>query len=86
MKIIEIARGHIKFSVAGRIAKIEGEGFVQRLARGAEDYVDYLVYPETLNKWSDSEGDELIPADLKADILSFLKEDFSRRGQTLAIE
>jgi hypothetical protein len=86
MEIIEIARSYIKVSVEGRTAKIEGEGFSRKFSKVAPNYVDFIVYPNSLTNWSKPWEDESIPSELRDKIIDFIKEDFSRRGQLLAVE
>jgi hypothetical protein len=86
MEIIEIARSYIKISVEGRTAKIEGEGFSREFSKVAPDYVDFIVYPNSLTHWSKPWEGESMPSELRDKIIDFIKEDFSRRGQLLAVE
>jgi hypothetical protein len=88
MEILEIQRGHILVRVDDRTAKIEGEGFSRQFLQPGQDeskYVDFVVYADTLT-WDKPRESEALPADIKASILAFLKDDFKRRGQLLAIE
>ncbi|MDQ2772802.1 MAG: Imm74 family immunity protein [Bacteroidota bacterium] len=89
MEILEIQRGRIKLKVDDRTATIEGEGFSRQFLQPGQDeskYVDYVVYPGSLTHWDNPWESELLPAEVKAAVLAFLKKDFKQRGQILAIE
>jgi hypothetical protein len=86
MKIIEIARGHITVEVEGRTLKIGGEGFVREFSKGDPNFVDYVIYLNTLTAWNKPWDREAVPNQVKQDIIAFLKQDFANRKLKLAIE
>jgi hypothetical protein len=88
MEMLDIQRGHILVRIDGRAAKIDGEGFSRQLLWPGQDeskYVDFVVYADTL-AWEKPRESEDLPAVAKASILAFLKDEFQRRGQLLAVE
>ena len=88
MEILDIQRGHILVCIDDRTVKIEGEGFSRQFIQHSQDeskFVDFVVYADTLAWYKPGES-EALPAGVKADILAFLKADFARRGQLLAVE
>jgi hypothetical protein len=86
MEITEIHRGHLKIAVQERTATLSGEGFLHNARAHNPAHVDYVLYRETLTHWDSPWEKEIVPADVQAAILAFVKADFERRGQVLAIE
>ncbi len=86
MKIVEISRGHITVETEGRTLQISGEGFVKELSNGDPGFVDYVVYSNTLTAWNKPWEKEPLPAQVKQEILAFLKQDFAKRKLKLAVE
>lgn len=88
MRLIEIHRGHIRLEALGRTITIGGEGFVRPNAPMAlnPDYVDYVVYLNTLTHWDAPWEHETFSPDVPSAVASFLKEHFEQRGLRLAIE
>lgn len=88
MQLLEIQRGYIKVGVHERTVTIGGEGFLRLLSHTAfpTQHVDYVVYPNTLTHWDKPWENEPLPAETQAAVLTFLKEEFRRRGQVLAVE
>lgn len=85
MRLIELHRGHIRIETQGRTATIDGEGFLQNVT-SLPDYVDYVLYANTLVYWDQPWAAEPLPPTVKAAILDFLRQYFAQRGQRLAIE
>jgi len=88
IKLVEIHRGHIRIEALGRTLTIGGEGFVRPSAQAAasSDYVDYVVYLNTLTHWDAPWAQEMLPSDVKSAFVAYLQDHFERRGLRLAIE
>lgn len=88
MRLIEIHRGHVKLDVLGRTVTIGGEGFVRPSTQTAPrpEYVDYVVYPNTLTHWDAPWEHEALPSDVRNAVVAYLKQHFEQRGMLLAIE
>ncbi|MBO2013015.1 Imm74 family immunity protein [Hymenobacter negativus] len=88
MRLIQIQRGHIKIEACNRTITIDGEGFIrpddQRVP--SPNYVDYVIYTDTLTHWDKPWEHEPLPVDVQSAIVIFLKEHFEQRGMRLAIE
>jgi len=86
VEITKITRSYIIICLNGRTAKIDGEGFSRALSKGTLDYVDFVIYVDSLINWDEPWEDEPIPVEVKELVINFIKEDFKKRGQTLALE
>ena len=83
MEIIEVWRGHIKVKFIEKIATIYGEGF---LPSDSPTHVDYVIYSNSLKHWDKPFDSEMIPSEIKSEIIEFIKIYFKSRAKKLEIE
>lgn len=86
MKIVEITRGHITIEIDGKTLNIYGEGFVKELSSNDTNYVDFVIYTNTLSSWNPPWESLPLDNDIKLSVVEFVKEEFIRRKLKLAVE
>jgi hypothetical protein len=80
MKLIQIARGHLRMKNGAKYVTVYGEA----LSRGYGS-PDFLLYQNSIEKWDAPNDQEDVTPVEKAQLIQFLKEEFSRRKMFLEI-
>ena len=81
MKLLEIARGHLRVQNGSRSVTIYGEAFLR--GYGSPDFV---LYQNSIEKWDVPYGQEVVTPAEKQQLIQFLIEEFPRKKMSLEIQ
>lgn len=79
--VLDIARGHIKVGVRGRVVTVPGEMFFP-----PNEKVGFAIFERQIKNWDSPSDSEQLTSENIEEVIECIRQEFSKGGHTLEVE